>query len=480
MRLSTLADPGTRPTADVEVSGLALDSREVRPGDLFAALPGSRSDGAAFADQAIRAGAVALLGGTALACREWPVPVLADADPRALLARIAARFFAPQPAVVAAVTGTNGKTSVASFTRQLWQQDGHAAASIGTLGVQSSTGDLPGKLTTPDPVTLHRLAGRLAAEGVDHLVIEASSHGLEQQRVDGLVIHAAAFTNLTRDHLDHHGTMDAYRAAKARLFGEVLVVGGTAVLNADVPEFAELAALCAERGIAVVDYGRDARRLRLLGQRPGPTGQHLLLALDGGEIEVDSRLIGGFQAMNLLAAAGLWLATGGRLADAAERLGAITGAPGRMEHVGTTQGGAAVYVDYAHTPDALDKALVAARAHAQGRLLVVFGCGGDRDPGKRPLMGAIAARLADVAIVTDDNPRSEDPAAIRAAVMAAAPTLRDGGERAHAIAMAIDELRPGDVLLIAGKGHESGQTIGGVTLPFDDRAVARACLEGAH
>jgi UDP-N-acetylmuramoyl-L-alanyl-D-glutamate--2,6-diaminopimelate ligase len=463
--------------ADPEIRGLALDSREVQPSSLFAALPGTRVDGGAFVDQAILAGAVAVLGGPALAGRALPVPVLVAPDPGAALARLAARFFARQPAIVAAVTGTNGKTSVASFTRQLWALSGHKSASIGTLGVQSTTGDLPGNLTTPDVLTLQRLAAELAGSGVERLVIEASSHGLEQRRVDGLRITAAAFTNLTRDHLDHHGDMAAYLAAKRRLFAEVLAPDGIAVLNADMSEFAGLAATCGERGIRVIDYGRTARALRLVEQRPEPGGQSLVLAVAGREFRIASPLVGAFQAENLLAALGLWQATGGDPLDAVRLIPQVTGAPGRMQLVGATPGGAAVYVDYAHTPDALEKALAAARPHVQGRLVVVFGCGGDRDPGKRPLMGRVAAERADVAIVTDDNPRGEDPAAIRAAALKGMPAgAREIGDRALAIRTAVAELRPGDLLLIAGKGHERGQTIRGVTHPFDDAEVARAAL----
>jgi UDP-N-acetylmuramoyl-L-alanyl-D-glutamate--2,6-diaminopimelate ligase len=481
--LSSLCEPAQllRPlpdrAQDIEVLGLALDSRNVKPGGLFAALPGSKLDGAAFAPAAVRAGAVAVLGGPSLDAVDLPVPKLVAADPSALLARMAARFFGRQPACVAAVTGTNGKTSVASFTRQLWAMSGLPAASIGTLGVQSTTGDLPGNLTTPDVLTLQRLAAELAAKGVDHLVIEASSHGLEQKRVDGLHVAAAAFTNLTRDHLDHHVTMEAYFAAKARLFDEVLAEDGTAVLNADVPAFPVLRERCARRGIRVLDFGRSAEALRLVEQLPAPAGQTLTLALGGVEHRISSPLVGAFQAENLLAALGLWHASGGELEQGARLLGQVQGAPGRMQLAGTTRSGAAVYVDYAHTPDALEKALLAARPHASGRLVVVFGCGGDRDPGKRPLMGQAAAAFADLAIVTDDNPRSEDPAAIRDAALAAMPEgSREIGDRGRAIRSAVAELRGGDVLLIAGKGHERGQTIAGVVHPFDDVAVAAEAL----
>ncbi|WP_027133970.1 UDP-N-acetylmuramoyl-L-alanyl-D-glutamate--2,6-diaminopimelate ligase [Geminicoccus roseus] len=485
MRLSSLLEqedllsPLSAEALDLDIRGLALDSRAVRPGSLFAALPGTRLDGATFVPDALAAGAIAVLGGPALAERALPVPVLAARDPAALLARLAARFFGQQPSTVAAVTGTNGKTSVASFTRQLWALAGHEAASIGTLGVQSTTGDLDGNLTTPDVITLQRLAADLAGKGVDHLVIEASSHGLEQKRVDGLHVRAAAFTNLTRDHLDHHGNMAAYLAAKCRLFDEVLAADGTAVLNADISEFALLRDACIRRGIRVIDYGWAAETLRLEDWHPEPAGQVLAVRLDGRTHRLRTSLVGAFQAENLLAAIGLFHATGGDLDQAAALLGEIRGAPGRMQLAGTTAQGAAVYVDYAHTPDALEKALLAARPHTEGRLVVVFGCGGDRDPGKRPLMGRAASQLADLAIVTDDNPRNEDPAAIRAAALGAmAPGAREIGDRGQAIRTAIDGLDAGDVLLIAGKGHERGQTVRGVVHPFDDLEVARAALRG--
>lgn len=485
MRLSILSDPEAwlaplSPSAgDTEILGLALDSRLVQPGFLFAALPGTKTDGSAFAADAVRAGAAAILGGPSLRDLDLTVPLLVSQDPPAALARIAARYFGRQPDIVAAVTGTNGKTSVASFTRQLWALSGHPAASIGTLGVQSTTGDLPGNLTTPDALTLQRLAAHLASQGVERLVIEASSHGLEQKRVDGLRIQAAAFTNLTRDHLDHHGSMAAYLDAKRRLFGEVLAKGGTAVLNADIPEYAALRDLCQARGIAVIDYGRRATALRLVEQVPQPAGQTLTLDLHGRTHRLATPLLGGFQAENLLAALGLFQATGGDPGQGLALLGQVEGAPGRMQLAGTTAKGAAVYVDYAHTPDALEKALAAARPHAKGHLAVVFGCGGDRDPGKRPLMGKIAAKLADRAIVTDDNPRGEEPAAIRQAILAGmAPGAREVGDRAAAIRQAIGELGPGDVLLIAGKGHERGQIIGGVVHPFDDMEAALAVLHG--
>ena len=483
MRLSALSEqlslvlPLPPHDMDIDIKGLTLDSRRVEPGFLFAALSGSRQNGIQFARQAVAAGAAAVLGDVELQSQRLPVPTLVSDDPPALLAKLAAKFFGQQPAMVAAVTGTNGKTSVASFTRQLWALSGKAAASIGTLGVQSTTGDQPGSLTTPDSITLQRLAAELAANGVEHLVIEASSHGLEQKRVDGLTIAAAAFTNLTRDHLDHHGSMEAYLAAKRRLFGEVLTVAGCAVLNADAPAFDDLRQTCIKRGIEFFDYGRNARMLRLESQRPQAIGQVLDLRLNGSGYRVETSLVGEFQAMNLLASLGLWHATGGSLEEGVELLGRVEGAPGRMQLAGATTAGAAVYVDYAHTPDALDQALRALRPHTNGKLKVVFGCGGDRDPGKRVLMGEIASALTDDAIVTDDNPRGEDPAAIRAAALAGMrENAREIGGRAEAIRTAVGELGAGDLLLIAGKGHEQGQIIKGTVHPFDDLAVAKAAL----
>lgn len=480
MRLSTLAPETARLVgADRSVSGLALDSRSVRPGDLFAALPGSRNDGLAFVDAALAAGAVAILGDVRLLERAWPVPVLVAADPRAALARIAARFFGGQPAFVAGVTGTSGKTSVVGFTRQLWAKLGHRAASLGTLGLVGPEGTRPGALTTPDPIALHRVLAELARDRVDRLAMEVSSHALDQRRVEGVRFAAAAFTNLSRDHLDYHGTMEAYRAAKLRLFAELLPEGAAAVVDADLPEAEAIAAIARERRLALLDYGTRARRFRLLDQTPHASGQRLRLALDGREVLVESRLVGPFQARNLLAALALVVASGESPAAAAEHLVALEGAPGRMQHVADHPRGAAVYVDYAHKPEALRAALDALRPHCAGRLHLVFGCGGDRDAGKRPLMGAIAAERADSVIVTDDNPRSEDPARIRRAILEACPGAVEIGDRRAAIAAALEDLRAGDVLLIAGKGHETYQLVGDAVLPFDDAAVVRELLGAA-
>jgi UDP-N-acetylmuramoyl-L-alanyl-D-glutamate--2,6-diaminopimelate ligase len=481
LRLAALADDRLRlrGSGETEVGGLAADSRAVRPGDLFAALPGTRADGGRFVADALAAGAVAVLGDAAAAAAGAGVPTLVADEPREALARVAARFFGRQPRTVVAVTGTSGKTSVAVFTRQLWAGLGHPAASIGTLGVQTS--DAPGEagLTTPDPIALHRAAASLAAEGVEHLVVEASSHGLDQHRVDGLVLAAAAFSNISRDHFDYHGSPQAYYAAKRRLFGELLRPGATVVLNADVPEFADLAGLATDRGVKILDYGGKARCLRLVRRAPAADGQEIELEALGRRHAFASRLVGAFQAHNLLAAVGLVLGTGSDVDALLPLLGGVRAPPGRMQLTAVHPSGAPAFVDYAHKPEALEKALGALRPHTKGRLVVVFGCGGDRDPGKRPLMGEIAARLADRVVVTDDNPRTEEPRSIRRAVLATAPGAVEIGDRAEAIRAAFGGLGAGDTLLVAGKGHETYQIVGERVLPFDDAEVLRAAARDA-
>jgi len=470
------------PHGDPDIRGLTADSRAVEPGFLFAAMPGSKIHGKAFIGDAVKRGAAALLIDDAQDLpalhREYPgVAVIVDRNPRLRLTRMAARYYAPQPKTIAAVTGTNGKTSVAAFTRQIWQHAGRRAASLGTLGVVGPDFEIPGALTTPDPVTLHRELQDLARQRIDHVAIEASSHGLDQFRLDGLDLAAAAFTNLSRDHLDYHPTMAAYLAAKARLFGELMPPGRTAVLNADVPEFESLARLCRSRSHTIYAYGTGVRtELRLLAARPGAAGQDLDLKVLGRSYTIALPLVGRFQAMNALAALGLALATGVARDEAVEALSGLVGAPGRVQHVAAHPNGAPIFVDYAHTPDALENVLTALRPHCRGKLVVVFGAGGDRDPGKRPVMGEVTTRLADVVIVTDDNPRSEDPAAIRRAILAAAPGAIEIGDRGEAIAFAIDRLQPEDLLVIAGKGHEHGQIVAGVTHPFDDAEIARAAV----
>ena len=483
MRLRALFGPGVTVlgAADgaTEISGLTADSRTVQPGFLFAALPGSRTDGRRFIADALARGAAAILGPPDLADAGLAVPLVLDPDPRRRLALIAARFFGRQPRSIAAVTGTSGKTSIACFAMQLWTGLGHPAASLGTLGLIAPGGRGAPGLTTPDPVRLHALLAELAEGGVEHLAIEASSHGLDQRRLDGVHLTAAAFTNLSRDHFDYHGSRDAYLAAKRRLFSELLPPGGTAVLHADQPEFEALATICRARGIAVLDYGLAAVRLRLLERRPEADGQAVTFAIDGRQREIHMPLVGAFQADNLLAALGLVLATGADPELAAPLLGKLQGAPGRMQRIGRHPSGAPVFVDYAHKPDALAKVLDALRPHTEKRLVVVFGCGGDRDPGKRPEMGAIAAARADLVYITDDNPRSEGPAVIRRAILDACPGAIEIGDRRAAIHAAIAALEAGDVLVVAGKGHETGQIVGERVLPFDDALEVRAALAEA-
>jgi UDP-N-acetylmuramoyl-L-alanyl-D-glutamate--2,6-diaminopimelate ligase len=409
-------------------------------------------------------------------------PLSEDAAPRRRLAQMAATLAGPQPRQVVAVTGTNGKTSTVEFLRQLWELGGHAAASLGTLGL-NAPGFAPGEgLTTPDPVTLAETLAGLARAGIDRAAMEASSHGLDQSRLDGVAVAAGGFTNLTRDHLDYHGTEDAYRDAKLRLFAELLPHGAPAIANADMdPEtLAALAAIATRRGLDFGTVGEAGTRLRLLRAVPRPAGQVLEIVAGGARHEIALNLPGRFQADNALMAAALAAALAASLgeADALTRLPGLTGVRGRMELAVTLPNGAAAYVDYAHTPDALARLLTALRPHTTDRLVVVFGAGGDRDRGKRPLMGAVAARLADIAIITDDNPRSEDPAAIRAAIAAACPDATVIGDRAEAIAAGLAALRPGDVLAVAGKGHEQGQTVGTTVIPFDDVATIRR-LAGA-
>jgi len=462
---------------DRPITGLTSDSREVKPGYLFAALAGSHTDGARFIADAVARGATAILVADPAPFENIGVPIIADPNPRRRLALMAARFHGQQPAIIAAVTGTNGKTSVAAFTRQLWERAGLAAASLGTIGLVAPGLSRPGSLTTPDPVALHRTLAELARAGIDHVAIEASSHGLDQYRLDGLTPAAACFTNLTRDHLDYHRDMAAYFAAKRRLFTDLLPPDGTAIINLDSAEGRELAASCHASGQRVIGFGRARRAdIRLVEALPDASGQRIVVDAAGLRRTLHLPLLGEFQAMNALAAVGLAAATGVNVAAALEALPTLEGAPGRMARVAQHPNGAPVIVDYAHTPDALETVLAALRPHCRGRLIVAFGCGGDRDPGKRPMMGEIAARRADIVIVTDDNPRSEDAASIRRAILAACPGAREIGDRAHAIAEALALLESGDLLLLAGKGHESGQIVGSTVLPFDDAEVARAAV----
>ncbi|MBI1405961.1 MAG: UDP-N-acetylmuramoyl-L-alanyl-D-glutamate--2,6-diaminopimelate ligase [Caulobacter sp.] len=479
--MTVLSDIIGRPVSpDPEITGVTADSRKVKPGFLFAALPGSRADGRSFIPTALEAGAVAVLAPDDV--DGLTVPVVHAGDLRRAYALAAARFWGRQPATCVAITGTNGKTSIATFCRQMFRALGHKAASMGTLGVVVSApgaADLsltPPGLTTPDAADVAELMARMAEMGVTHVALEASSHGIDQRRLDGVTLTAAGFTNFTQDHLDYHGTMGAYRAAKLRLFETLLPSGSTAVLNADSDAFPAFAAAAVGHGHAILSTGATGEGLRLVDRVLTPEGQTLTIGYQGRDYRVRLPLAGDFQADNALIAAGLCMAAGEEPAAVFAALEALEGAPGRMQRVGTGPRGGEVYVDYAHTPDGLETLLKALRPHVQGKLIAVFGAGGDRDAGKRPIMGEIAARLADVAIVTDDNPRSEDPAVIRAAILSAAPGAREVGDRRAAIRAGVALLEAGDLLAIAGKGHEQGQIVAGVVHPFDDVAEAAAAL----
>ncbi len=464
--------------AALDVTGVSADSRAIRPGNLFVAMAGAKDDGLRFVGKAIESGAAAVM-----AERPPPNPLPAGVafvmvgNARRALALAAAKLFPRQPQVIAAITGTSGKTSVAAFTRQIWASLGTSAASIGTVGLVTPMREIYGSLTTPDPVALHRVLDALAGEGVTHLAIEASSHGLDQYRLDGVRLAAGAFTNLSRDHLDYHPTLEAYLGAKLRLFTELIEAGGAAVIAADYEHAAAVVAAANERRLRLVTVGRRGESIRLLNAGIDGFAQVLELVHADTEHVVRLPLPGAFQVENALVAAGIAIATGSEPAAALSALSALKGAKGRLELVGE-RNGAPIFVDYAHKPDALAKALEALRPYVANRLVVVFGCGGDRDAGKRPMMGAIAARMADRVVVTDDNPRSENPAAVRAAIIAAAPSALEIGDRREAIVRSIAALDRGDVLLIAGKGHESGQIIGNQVLPFSDHEAVAAALEG--
>jgi len=465
---------------DPEISGVTADSRKVKPGYLFAALPGAKADGKAFANQAIASGAAAVL--SAVDIPGLAAPLVRASDPRRAYALAAAAFWGRQPEVCVAVTGTNGKTSVATFCRQIFAAAGHGSASMGTLGVRTSGlagGDEqitePG-LTTPDAADVAEVLAGLADRGVTHLALEASSHGVDQRRLDGVKLTAAGFLNLTQDHLDYHGTMGAYRAAKLRLFETLLPRGATAVLNADSDAFPAFAAAAVTSGHTLMSVGAMGQGITLTERLLLPEGQRLKIAAWGEAYDVRLPLAGAFQASNALVAAGLCVAAGEHPDTVFAALEHIEGAPGRLQRVATGPRGGEAYVDFAHTPDGLATVLQALRPHAKGRLIVVFGAGGDRDRGKRPIMGAIAADLADIAIVTDDNPRSEDPAAIRADILAGASGLREIAGRREAIVAAAGLLEAGDVLVVAGKGHEQGIEIMGVKHPFDDVVETRRAL----
>lgn len=480
--LGLTARSGANPT----ITGIAVDSRQVKDGYLFAAMPGSRVHGATFIQYALRMGAVAVLtdaAGAKIAAPEIAASgaavVVTDA-PREALARTAAIWFGAQPATMVAVTGTNGKTSVSTFVRQIWTELDLPAVNLGTTGVEGAW-TAPLAHTTPEPITLHRTLAEAASHGITHAAMEASSHGLDQRRLDGVTLTAAGFTNFTQDHLDYHESFDAYFDAKAGLFARVLPEDGIAVINMDDPRGIDMAAIAKARGCEVLTVGREGGDLHLAAQRMDATGQDVRFEYRGRTYQTRLNLVGGFQADNVMLAAGLVIACGSDPARVFDTLSHLTTVRGRMQLAATRDNGAAVFVDYAHTPDAIATALAAMRPHVMGRLVAIIGAGGDRDAGKRPLMGQAATMHADQVIVTDDNPRTEDPAVIRAAVLAGAPGATEVADRAEAILRGVDALGPGDALLIAGKGHETGQIVGDDILPFDDveqASVAVAALDG--
>lgn len=469
MRLGTLlgSDDAT------PVTGFAIDHRKVAPGNIFGAFKGSVVNGEDFIPAAIASGAIAVVA--APEAKVVGAVHVADSDPRRAFALIAARYFAPFPETIVAVTGTNGKTSTVELTRQLWRMAGLSAASIGTLGVTTPDERVVTGLTTPDIVTfLSNMAG-LKREGVTHVAYEASSHGLHQYRAEGPRVAAGAFTNLSRDHLDYHGDMAAYFTAKLRLFSEVIADDGVAVIWADDDHAARVVDLARERGLRLMRVGEAGEELRIVKRTPTQLGQTLLVAINGSEHKVNLPLIGAYQAANALTSAALVIATGGDIGSTLSNLSRLQPVRGRLERACITRTGAPVYVDYAHTPDALEAAIAALRPHAKGKLILVFGAGGDRDTGKRKEMGKIAARDADLVIVTDDNPRSEDPATIRQMILEGTPDATEIGGRRDAIAAAITAAGADDIILLAGKGHEQGQIVGDKVLPFDDVTVAREC-----
>ncbi len=460
--------------ADRQISGVTADSRVVSKDFVFIAVPGVRADGMLFAEMAVEKGACIVLGERA-ADAALAAPFIKIADARGALSIAAAHFYARQPAIIAAVTGTSGKTSVASFTRQIWAHMGLQAAALGTTGVVKPSGATYGALTTPDPVTLHRTLDELASEGVTYLAMEASSHGLDQRRLDGVRLSVAGFTNLSRDHLDYHPTIEAYLAAKMRLFDTLLQPGQTAVLNMDCDVAEHVAAVITKRGLKLFSIGEKGRDIQLLSAQAQADSNLISVRHAGKTYDLHLPLAGDFMVSNALVAAGLCIASGADSIKVFAALEHLQGAPGRLERVGE-KNGAPIFVDYAHKPDALDKVLATLRPLASGQLILVFGCGGDRDQGKRPIMGAIASAQADVVIVTDDNPRSENPAEIRASILAQAPGALEIGDRAAAIRHAVSLLKTGDVLVVAGKGHETGQIVGGKTLPFSDHDAVRSAL----
>lgn len=473
MRLDSLVGELAGDAGSSRVTGFAIDNRKVAPGTIFGAFQGAAFNGEDFIPAAVEAGAVAVVARPE--ARVEGAIHIADVNPRQAFAMIAARFFAPFPAHVAAVTGTNGKTSTAEMTRQLWRMNGHNSASIGTLGITTADEQVRTGLTTPDIVTfLSNMAG-LEREGVTHAIFEASSHGLDQYRIAGVPVSVVAFTNLSRDHLDYHGAMDSYSEAKMRLFDEVATENATAVIWADDEWSAKAIARAKERPLRLITVGMQGQGIKLLSREPTQLGQTLEISVQGEVSKVKLPLIGAYQAANALVSAGVAIASGCEAEDVIANLARLQPVRGRLERAAISRSGAPVYVDYAHTPDGLEAAIAALRPHTKGKLILVFGAGGDRDTGKRPLMGEIAARDADLIIVTDDNPRTEDPSTIRRQVIAGVPSALDIGDRREAIAEAIRQAAAEDIVMIAGKGHEVGQIIGDKVYPFDDVEVAREC-----
>jgi UDP-N-acetylmuramoyl-L-alanyl-D-glutamate--2,6-diaminopimelate ligase len=473
VKLGRLVSGADTAFADITVTGFAIDHRKIAPGTVFGAFEGAAFNGEDFIDDAIAAGAVAVVARPEAVVRG--AVHIADANPRQAFAHLAANFFQPFPGHVAAVTGTNGKTSTAELTRQLWRMAGHNAASIGTLGIITASDEAKTGLTTPDIVTFLANMSGLAREGVSHAIFEASSHGLFQYRSEGVPVSVAAFTNLSRDHLDYHGTMEAYFEAKMRLFDEVVDESGCAVIWADDVWSDQVIVRARKRELRLITVGEKGRGIQLLSREPTQLGQTLELRIQGDVHKLKLPLIGAYQAANALVAAGVVMASGGDVESLLSHLARLQPVRGRLERAVITKSGAPVYVDYAHTPDGLRAAIAALRPHTKGKLITVFGAGGDRDTGKRPEMGAVAVADSDIVIVTDDNPRSEDPSLIRADVMAGAKGTHEIGDRRYAIAFAIEHAEPDDIVLIAGKGHEQGQIIMGRVLPFDDVEVAREC-----
>jgi UDP-N-acetylmuramoyl-L-alanyl-D-glutamate--2,6-diaminopimelate ligase len=473
MRLGQLLAGLDEAAAEQNVTGFAIDHRKIAPGTIFGAFQGAAFNGEDFIPDAVAAGAVAIVARPE--AKVTGARHIADANPRRAFAQLATKFFTPMPSHIAAVTGTNGKTSTAELTRQLWRMAGHSAASIGTLGITTASDQVRTGLTTPDIVTFLSNMSGLAREGVSHAIFEASSHGLSQYRSEGVKVDVAAFTNLSRDHLDYHGDMDDYFEAKMRLFDEVVDDSGTAVIWADDAWSDKAIARAKQRALRLITVGEKGEGICLVSRTPTQLGQTLELKIQGEVSKVKLPLIGAYQAANVLVAAGIVLASGGDVEDVLGHLARLQPVRGRLERAVITRSGAPVYVDYAHTPDGLRAAIAALRPHTKGRLITVFGAGGDRDSGKRPEMGAIAIADSDIAIVTDDNPRSEDPVLIRDDILKGAPGAHNIGDRRDAIAFAIEQAEPDDIVLIAGKGHEQGQEIAGRMLPFDDVEVAREC-----